>query len=174
MRTLSFLPHNQLDLIPMQTFLENVRDFHRQIGAPIAEAPALLSCQQQTAVAAAEALREVLGRFRAMERGDEQLLVRLCLAIEELAEWAEAHAAGDLVAAADAWGDRLYVLLGDAVSAGLPAVEIFAEVHRSNRTKSPVHAQNAGKGTKAVGYEPPQLRKLLGVDGQECPSYASR
>jgi predicted HAD superfamily Cof-like phosphohydrolase len=147
----------------MHAFLDNVRDFHRKIGAPISDAPALLPCRRETAAEAAGALREVLGRFRAMERSNEQLLLRLCLAVEELAEWTEAHAAGDLVAAADAWGDRLYVLLGDAICAGLPAVEIFTAIHQSNMTKSPANKQNSGKGTKAAGYEPPQLEKLMAV-----------
>jgi hypothetical protein len=45
--------------------------------------------------------------------------LRTCLLLEELAEWLSAHARRDLVATADAWADRTWVLFGDA--AGLPA-----------------------------------------------------
>ena len=45
----------------------------------------------------------------AAENGDV-LLSRAAMALEELAEWVTAHARGDLVAAADAWADRAYVL----------------------------------------------------------------
>jgi hypothetical protein len=73
-----------------------------------------------------------------------------------------AHFAGDLVAAADAFGDRPYVLLGDAVAASLPAAAIFAEIHRSNMTKAGPSASGNGKGSKGAAFMPPQLGGLLG------------
>ena len=85
---------------------------------------------------------------------------RAAMAIEELAEWLLAHANGDLVAAADAWADRAYVLFGDAVAAGLPAAELFAEVHRSNMTKELV-ADGTGKARKGAAYRPPELAAIL-------------
>ena len=145
----------------MDAALKEVRKFHRQIGAAVIDAPALLACQAESATEVAVAIRGLLTRCRAMAGDGSDLLSRLCLALEELAEWVEAHAAGDLVAAADAWGDRLYVLLGDAVAAGLPANAIFEEVHRSNMTKTVAKAGNLGKGTKAVAFRPPRLREIL-------------
>ena len=82
------------------------------------------------------------------------------MAIEELAEWLLAHVNDDLIAAADAWADRAYVLLGDAVAAGLPAAELFAEVHASNMTKELV-ADGTGKARKGAAYRPPELAAIL-------------
>jgi predicted HAD superfamily Cof-like phosphohydrolase len=56
------------------------------------------------------------------------------MAIEEFIEWLQAHVDDDLIAAADAWADRSYVLVGDVVAAGLPAAELHSEVHRSAAT----------------------------------------
>lgn len=145
----------------MDATLNEVRKFHRQIGAAVAESPTLLACQAESATEVAVAIRGLLTRCRDMAGGGSDLLSRLCLVLEELAEWIEAHAAGDLVAAADAWGDRLYVLLGDAVAAGLPANAIFEEVHRSNMTKTAAAAGNLGKGTKVASFSPPRLRQIL-------------
>jgi predicted HAD superfamily Cof-like phosphohydrolase len=69
--------------------------------------------------------------------------------------------AGDLVAAADAWGDRLYVLLGDAVAAGLPAERILDEVHRSNMTKAVRASTATGKGKKAAAFVPLDIGRAL-------------
>ncbi len=82
---------------------------------------------------------------------------RLALALEELAEWAAAHANQDLVAAADAWADRAYVLMGDAVACGLPAQELFEEVHRSNMTKQFGIRTGVGKAYRGTQYEPPGI-----------------
>lgn len=79
------------------------------------------------------------------------LLQRAAMALEELAEWLSAHANGDLVAAADAWADRVYVLFGDAVAAGLPAADLFAEVHRSNMTEE-LDSAGTGKPVKALSW----------------------
>lgn len=151
----------------MDAALNEVRKFHRQIGAAVIDSPALLACQAESATEVAVAIRGLLTRCRAMAGGGSDLLSRLCLALEELAEWVEAHAAGDLVAAADAWGDRLYMLLGDAVAAGLPANAIFEEVHRSNMTKTVAKAGNLGKGTKAVAFRPPGLQEILSAKTHE-------
>src|SRR5262245_600260 len=61
---------------------------------------------------------------------------RFHLINEELDEYRDANAQGDVVGVADALGDLLYTVLGLAVLHGLPAAEIFEEVHRSNMTKT--------------------------------------
>ena len=78
------------------------------------------------------------------------------MAVEELAEWIEAHVAGDLTAAADAWADRCYLLFGDAVATGLGTEAVFDEVHRSNMTKAPVNPAT-GKAVKSDGYLAPVI-----------------
>ena len=145
----------------MDTALNKVREFHRQIGAAVEESPTLLACQAESASEIAAAIRNLLSNCRDRADDGSNLVSRLCLALEELAEWVEAHAAGDLVAAADAWGDRLYVLLGDAVAAGLPADAIFDEVHRSNISKAVSRPGSLGKGTKGSEFRKPRLEQIL-------------
>ena len=135
-----------------------VRSFHIATGSLVAEKPRLLPGDQQ----AAERLAEQLCTLKSsIDTTDGGLLVqRAAMAIEELAEWLRAHADGDLVGAADAWADQAYVLFGDAVGAGFPAGQLFAEVHRSNMSKDLV-ADGTGKATKGANYRPPDLVSLL-------------
>jgi predicted HAD superfamily Cof-like phosphohydrolase len=142
--------------------IQAVRTFHERTASPIADRPRLLPGRK----AQAEALARQLLVIKAEICADgDPLLQRAAMAIEELAEWLQAHAEGDLVAAADAWADRAYVLFGDAVAAGLPAAALFAEVHRSNMTKEPV-AGESGKARKGHGYTPPDLETILVADAQ--------
>jgi len=141
-----------------------VKDFHMGTGAPVAEKPQLLPGDRH----AAETLTEQLSSLKSgitVANGD-LLMQRAAMAIEELAEWLQAHAKGDLVAAADAWADRAYVLLGDAVATGLPTAALFAEVHASNMTKDLV-ADGTGKATKGANYRPPDLAAILKSAGAE-------
>lgn len=146
---------------PVQDAIESVRDFHRHIGAPITQSPTLLPCRREDAATIAVQLRDLATTCRRFSQTAGDLPSRLNLALEEMAEWAEAHAAGDIVAAADAWGDRMYVLLGDAVATGLPGAEVFAEVHRSNMSKDLGSATKSGKGVKSARFVPPDLARLL-------------
>jgi predicted HAD superfamily Cof-like phosphohydrolase len=145
----------------MQDAIDSVRDFHRHIGAPIAQSPTLLPCLSDDAATIALQLRDLATTCRTLSKTAGDLPSRLNLALEEMAEWVEAHAAGDIVAAADAWGDRMYVLLGDAVATGLPGTAVFAEVHRSNMSKDLGSATDAGKGVKSDQFAPPDLARLL-------------
>lgn len=137
--------------------LDMVRTFHKHIGAPAADAPCLLACSPTNAKCLAVDLLKL--SLVASQNGD-QLSTRLAMALEELSEWLFAHAQGDLVAAADAWADRLYVLLGDAVAAGMPGEELLSEVHHSNMTKES-KTDWPGKGVKGTAYQPPDIRRIL-------------
>jgi len=141
--------------------IQAVRTFHEKTASPIADHPRLLPGGKDRAEALARQLLAIKAEIRA--DGDDLLLQRAAMVIEELAEWLQAHADGELVAAADAWADRAYVLFGDAVAAGLPAAALFAEVHRSNMTKEPV-AGGSGKARKGPGYLPPDLGTILVAD----------
>lgn len=145
----------------MSTWDDAVRQFHRAIGAGSAERPQLLRGVPEVAIAWAKDIRAVCEAARQSGESGSEFSGRLALVMEELAEWIEAHAQGDLVAAADAWADRMYVLLGDAVAAGLPTEALFAEVHRSNMTKAAGRTNLAGKAVKAADFEKPQIRKVL-------------
>lgn len=142
--------------------IQAVRAFHERTASPIADRPRLLPGGEVDAEALARKLLAIKAEIQAND--DNLLLQRAAMAIEELAEWLQAHAKGDLVAAADAWADRAYVLFGDAVAAGLPAAPLFAEVHRSNMTKEPV-AGESGKARKGPGYAPPDLEAVLASTG---------
>lgn len=135
-----------------------VKDFHMGTGSPVAEKPRLLPGDRLAAATLAEQLSSLMTGITAAD--DDVLLQRAAMAIEEQAEWLTAHAKRDLIAVADAWADRAYMLLGDAVASGLPAAELFAEVHRSNMTKDLV-ADGTGKATKGANYRPPNLAAIL-------------
>lgn len=149
----------------MQKQLDQVGEFHRQIGAVIADSPRLLPHDSELA-------RDMAGRVRALHASidrragaDDDLAKRTLMALEELAEWVEAHVAGDLTAAADAWADRSYLLFGDAVATGLPVEEVFEEVHRSNMTKSAANP-STGKAAKTDGYVSPAIELARPTPGK--------
>lgn len=144
----------------MEEQLSKVAEFHRGIKEKTAAATTLLDCTPDLDLQLAKGLRHLIASIPTQQRQDSHLCRRALMAIEELAEWIEAHVEADQIAAADALGDRLYVLLGDAVATGLPIERIFDEVHRSNMTKLPSN-DATGKGTKATGFERPQLQKIL-------------
>jgi predicted HAD superfamily Cof-like phosphohydrolase len=86
---------------------------------------------------------------------------------EELNEFMDAHAAGDLAEAADALIDLVYVAMGTAHMMGLPWDELWADVQRANMAK--VRAESADqskRGTtydvvKPAGWVPPQGARIL-------------
>lgn len=88
---------------------------------------------------------------------DRVMVLRLRLIHEELKEFEEAE---DRVDIADALADLLYAVFGTCVSYGIPIDEIFAEVHRSNMTKS-TELDEYGKTIKGVGWKPPEIEAVL-------------
>ena len=144
----------------MEKQLNQVADFHRKIGETVSESATLLQHDSEVDSDLARSLRQIVDSFNRADSPTTQLSRRALMAVEELAEWIEAHVAGDIVEAADAIGDRLYVLLGDAVATGLPLERVFDEVHRSNLTKASL-ALSTGKGIKGDDFESPKLGHLL-------------
>ena len=107
-------------------------------------------------------LAELSKEMAAAANGTEDtLLSRAAMAVEELGEWLAANAKPDLPIAADALGDRLYVLLGDAVASGIPLPEVFEAVHESNWSKLPLVTTGVGKAFKGPNYQAPDLETLL-------------
>jgi predicted HAD superfamily Cof-like phosphohydrolase len=140
----------------MENQLQDVREFHRHIGAEVASKTCLLAHTESSARELAVAVREICDRFAGHPDSRTSLIARSLMSLEETAEWLEAHVAHDIIAAADAWADRLYVLLGDAIATGLPASNVFQAVHASNMTKA-ARDSRTGKGVKASGYQAPEL-----------------
>ncbi|MGB7325713.1 MAG: nucleoside triphosphate pyrophosphohydrolase family protein [Rubripirellula sp.] len=150
----------------MEKQLNQVAEFHRKIGETIAESATLLQHDAELDADLARSLRQIADSFNRADSPTTQLSRRALMAVEELAEWIEAHVAGDIVEAADAIGDRLYVLLGDAVATGFPLERVFDEVHRSNLTKAS-RALLTGKGIKGDDFSSPELDHLLGKESKE-------
>jgi len=142
--------------------LRLVRAFHQRIRAPIAQSPTLLPCDSASALIYSQRLTRLSKEIAASANGvKDQLLCRAAMAAEELAEWLEAHGKGDVTAAADALGDRFYLLLGDAIASGMPLVEIFGVVHASNCTKQLLVTTALGKAFKGLDYRAPDLASVL-------------
>lgn len=124
---------------PTPTSWGLVREFHLKFGHPAADEPTLLD--------------------------DGRTQLRVDLIQEELDEYKEAVAAGDLIGIADALGDLDYVVNGAAIEHGIVLPIVTAEIHRSNMTKlgpdgKPIYRED-GKVLKGEGYEPPRIKELL-------------
>src|SRR5688500_4636488 len=92
--------------------LESVRSFHARIGAPIATSPQLLSGHPGKTLAACVLVGRLAKELSQYADGEKDIvLCRAAMDLEEVAEWLLAHANCDLVRAADAIGDRLYLIL---------------------------------------------------------------
>lgn len=97
---------------------------------------------------------------------DEDLFdLRMTLCTEEWYEFMEAHEGEDLTLLADAICDLVYVLVGTAVSYGIPFDRCFAEVHRSNMSKldengKPIVRED-GKILKGPNFSPPDLHSII-------------
>lgn len=91
--------------------------------------------------------------------------LRVKLINEEAKEFSDASDAGDVVEAADALADLLYVTYGSAVEWGIPIDHVFEEVHRSNMTKvwpdGTVHYREDGKVLKPPSYSPANVRGVI-------------
>lgn len=92
--------------------------------------------------------------------------LRLDLIQEELDELAEAFADADVVDAADALGDLLYVVLGAACACGIDIAPVFAEIHRSNMSKiEGMQKRDDGKILKGPNFVYPNLTPILEAQG---------
>jgi predicted HAD superfamily Cof-like phosphohydrolase len=91
---------------------------------------------------------------------------------EELREYRDAVAAGDLVKAIDSLGDLLYVTYGTLLLHGVHADIIFQIIHEANMRKRPAEpgeGRHASDIVKPEGWQPPDHRirdvlKLWGAD----------
>lgn len=119
----------------MNRMQDQVEDFHRKFGQPLASDPA------------APAIR----------RPD----LRAALIAEEAEETCDAIEAGDLVAAIDGLCDLIYVALGTASEFGIDLEPFFDEVHRSNMAKVGGSTREDGKILKPEGWKPPNLESIL-------------
>ena len=98
---------------------------------------------------------------------DETVGLRVDLISEEFEEFVSACEDDDIVEAADAIADMLYVVYGAAAALGINADAVFNEVHRSNMTKiqpdGTVLRDANGKVQKPSSYERPNIAEVIGV-----------
>ena len=66
---------------------------------------------------------------------EEFVLARANFLSEELDEFVEAATAGDIVGAADALTDMVYVAMGTALTMGIPLDKVWDVVHAANMKK---------------------------------------
>jgi predicted HAD superfamily Cof-like phosphohydrolase len=94
--------------------------------------------------------------------------LRIELISEELNEFWDACDQKDIVAAADALADILYVTYGAAHAFGIDVDACFAEVQRSNMSKlgedgKPIYRED-GKVLKGPNYSEPDLKSVLQIN----------
>lgn len=116
-----------------------VREFHEKFGLLINKSPTLL--------------------------GEEDKQLRIELIQEEYKEVCEAMQTDNLINIAKELSDLVYVVLGTAISCGIPIDDVFRDVHVSNMSKldengNPIRRAD-GKILKSNLYKEPDLSWLL-------------
>lgn len=124
----------------MREELDKVMEFHKTYDCHIATIPATFASQD---------VRDV--RIRILK--------------EEWEEYLEAEESNDIVEVADALGDMLYIILGTAISYGIPLGRVFDEIHDSNMSKlgedgKPIY-RGDGKVLKGPNFRPPIIIDIL-------------
>ncbi len=149
----------------MKNELQMVADFHEKFGFPIAKN----LCDENAdtfprgfgvgLLYMAEGLIPLATKYG--DRHDERMR-RAQLMCEELAETLIALDNRDPFELADALTDLLYVVLGTAITYGIPVDKCFEEVQRSNMSKTRLPGDPRMK-TKdpALGYFAPDLKRVL-------------
>ena len=115
----------------------DVKVFHQKFGQLVGAIPRVLS------------VRKAEERFRFMQ--------------EELDEYLEGVAEGDLAKQADSLVDLVYVAKGTAVMQGLPWRELWDDVHEANMRKVPgkTHRGNLVDVCKPIGWVGPITSEIL-------------
>lgn len=93
--------------------------------------------------------------------------LRHSLISEEVNETLVALALDDMVGIADGIVDSIVVLLGTAVSYGVDIQPIWDEIHKTNMAKLGGGEREDGKSLKPEGWKPPEVDKLLKLQGWE-------
>lgn len=93
------------------------------------------------------------------------LLTRVSLIAEEFGELFHAINRDDIVNAADALADLMYVIYGAALAFGIDLEPVFAEVHRSNMSKDGGKKNQIGKLVKPDTYSPADVKGELEKQG---------
>lgn len=129
-----------------------VEEFHIAVGHPTLPSPSWLTDKDVAHIPGGHSAAS----FTQM---------RYDLIAEELEELRTAMNSDDLVGVLDALADLQYVIIGLALTLGLPLEAAFAEVHRSNMTKmgkgGSIRYRADGKIEKPRTFEAPRLVDIL-------------
>lgn len=141
------------------------RLFHDAFGHPVRDTPALPEPGKfGPAFSALVCVRQALN-IVATGGNQSRRKLRLALLLEEVLEYVEAEAEGDLVGIADALADICVIAEGTALEYGIDLDACRREIHRANMSKlgadgKPIYRDD-GKIMKGPGYEPPDLDSIL-------------
>ncbi len=122
------------------------------------------------------AVREFHDRFGCVNGdapGFRQSELRIKLIAEEFKEFRDAVEALDIIEAADALGDLLYVVMGSFLAFGIDPNPVLAEIHRSNMTKAGGGKRADGKIQKGPDYSPPDLVSVIRAQVEAAMERAS-
>lgn len=122
-------------------FTAQVEEFRVKLGLPVSNVPQLL------------------------EPNDASFYARFVM--EEMSEFLLAHEKGDLVGAADALGDLIYLLTGCSLMMGLPIDEILGFIHTANMDKvKGVSKRNVADAVKLPGWRGPESAIQMAIDAK--------
>lgn len=99
----------------------------------------------------------------------DRVQLRRDLLREEYEELERAVEAEDLVEIADGLVDMIYVATGTALEYGIDLPAVWDEIHASNMRKADpatgkVTKRQDGKIMKPAGWQPPDVRRALGLE----------
>lgn len=89
--------------------------------------------------------------------------LRVDLLIEECTEYLQAECDHDIVQIADALADMVYIICGTALSYGIPLHMVWDTIHASNMRKIGGPTREDGKILKPEGWNPPDVKGVLGL-----------
>lgn len=145
----------------MKTRQEMVTEFFEKYGFP--QNVALADCKNEPTSKLLRIysrwLTWMAKRSKAIfEAYDDPRALRIHGMLEELGELAAAMATGDDLKAIDALADLEYFSSGTSVTFGYDGEGAFAEVHKSNMTKTKTDKRLRAKGNS---YIPPNLQQYI-------------
>lgn len=105
-------------------------------------------------------------RYRLIKEEIDETFVAMGFFFNEEGELSFDAEKQNLQEIADGIADSIYVLIGTAISYGIPIDRIFREVHRSNMTKTAIKVENPGekygtKTPKGPNFLPPDIKGIL-------------
>lgn len=113
----------------MKQEIDRVEAFHLLDLRPTPERPQLLLGSLAQTHDLATCLRWVRGFLPENHRRDNLLLFNAAAGLDGTDQWLDAHVNNDLAQAGNAWAERLYSTLNDAVAGGRDASKLFEEIH---------------------------------------------